>query len=109
MSHHFFGESDGARHQLFPGVEIRAVWGTGLMLSVVRMEPRAIVEEHEHPHEQMGMVLEGQAEFVVGGERRVLGPGDMYHIPGGVRHKVVALDAPVRALDVFHPSREEYK
>jgi quercetin dioxygenase-like cupin family protein len=73
------------------------------------MEPRAVVPEHEHPHEQMGMVLEGTAEFTVGGVRRVLGPGDLYRIPGNVRHQVVALDDPVRALDVFHPPREEYK
>jgi quercetin dioxygenase-like cupin family protein len=109
MSRYFPADSDGARHQIFPGVGIRTVWGTGLMLSLVEMAARAHVAEHEHPHEQMGMVLEGRAEFVVGGKRRVLGPGDMYLIPGGVRHAVTALDAPVRALDVFNPPREEYK
>jgi quercetin dioxygenase-like cupin family protein len=54
------------------------------------------------------MVLEGQAHFFVGEEDRVLGPGDMYCIPGGVTHRVVALDATVKALDVFHPVREDY-
>lgn len=109
MSRYFFSQSDGARHQLFPGVDARVVWGTGLMLSLVELKPHAVVEEHEHPHEQMGMLLEGRAEFTIGGETRVLGPGDMYQMPGGVRHKVIALDVPVRALDVFNPPREEYK
>ena len=109
MSRYFFSQSDGARHAIFPGVQIRTVWGTGLMLSLVELEPRAHVAEHDHPHEQMGMMLQGRAEFVVGGERRVLGPGDLYLIPGGVRHQVTALDEPVRVLDVFNPPREEYK
>ena len=109
MSDYFLTERDAARHDIFPGVCIHTVWGSGLMLSVVHMEPRALVAEHHHPHEQMGMVLEGTAEFTVGGECRVLGPGDMYRIPGNVRHKVVALGDPVRALDVFYPPREDYK
>jgi hypothetical protein len=35
--------------------------------------------------------------------------GDLYRIPGQVRHKVIALDQPVRALDIFCPVREEYR
>ncbi len=31
------------------------------------MEPHAIVEEHSHPHEQMGLMLEGEAVFTIGG------------------------------------------
>jgi quercetin dioxygenase-like cupin family protein len=109
MTQYFFAQSDGARHQLFPGVEAHVVWGSRLMLSVVYLQPHAQVDEHSHPHEQMGMVLEGRAEFTIGGETRVLGPGDMYLMPSGVRHKVIAFDAPVRAIDVFNPPREEYK
>jgi quercetin dioxygenase-like cupin family protein len=109
MSQYFFSKSDGTRRQLFPGVEAHLVWGDRLMLAVVDLQPHSVVAEHDHPHEQMGIVIEGRAEFTIGGETRVLGPGDTYLMPGGVRHKVVALDAPVRAIDVFNPPREEYK
>jgi quercetin dioxygenase-like cupin family protein len=67
------------------------------------------VEEHAHPHEQAGMVLEGQAIFFIGDEQKTLQPGDFYRIPGHVRHKVTVLDQPVKALDVFYPVREEYR
>jgi hypothetical protein len=33
----------------------------------------------------------------------------LYRIPGNVRHKVIALDQPVRAIDIFSPVREEYR
>lgn len=82
--------------------------GERMMLSLVEFLPGAVVERHEHPHEQMGMVLEGRAHFFVGDEDRVLGPGQMYRIPGGIPHRVVALDAPVTALDFFTPIRQEY-
>lgn len=79
-----------------------------MLVSYVHLEPRSVVQEHEHPHEQVGMVLEGRAVFWIGGEEKTLQAGDMYVIPGNVRHRVVALDQPVRAIDIFNPVREEY-
>ena len=95
--------------QLFPGVEAHLIWGSRLMLAVVDLQPHSIVAEHDHPHEQIGMVVEGRAEFTIGGETRVLGPGDRYLMPGGVRHKVVPMGGPCQALDVFYPIRDEYR
>jgi quercetin dioxygenase-like cupin family protein len=57
----------------------------------------------------VGVVLEGRAIFWIGGEEKTLQPGDIFRIPGNVRHKVVALERPFRALDVFYPIREEYR
>jgi len=55
------------------------------------------------------MLLEGRAIFFIGGEQKTLQAGDLYRIPGNVRHKVIALDQPVRAIDIFCPVREEYR
>ena len=107
-SKYFITRAECSSHNIFPGVNIFAAWGEGLMLSLVEMEPGAVVKEHEHPHEQMGLMLEGEMTFIIGDETRVIHPGDMWRIPGGIRHKVIAGDTPVRALDVFHPIREEY-
>jgi quercetin dioxygenase-like cupin family protein len=68
-----------------------------------------VVEEHSHPHEQMGLMLEGEADFTIGGRTERVTAGQMWRIPGKVVHKVVALDKPVRAIDVFHPPREDYQ
>ncbi|HUG93850.1 MAG TPA: cupin domain-containing protein [Planctomycetaceae bacterium] len=108
MSKYFVDKSHCTRRTIFPGVEILTSACEQMMLSLVEFQPGAIVEAHAHPHEQVGMVLEGRARFIVGDEERVLGPGDMYRIPGGVEHRVVALDAGLKALDIFHPVRNEY-
>lgn len=106
---YFIAAGTGSRHNIFPGVEIQTAAGERLMISVVDLAPGSVVEEHSHPHEQMGLLISGRVEFTVGDETRVLGPGDMWRIPGGVRHKVVTLAAPAVAIDVFHPVRDDYR
>jgi quercetin dioxygenase-like cupin family protein len=54
------------------------------------------------------MLLSGKAIFYIGDEEKTLQVGDIYRIPGGVKHRVVALDEPVKAIDIFHPIREDY-
>lgn len=105
---YFVPAGSGSRHRIFPGVEICTTPGEKMMLSVVTFEPGSIVLDHAHPHEQMGMMVSGRLEFTVGEVTRVLGPGDIWRIPGGVVHRVRALDGPAVALDVFHPIREDY-
>jgi len=109
MTSYFVDKKDCSQHRIFPGVDIFTACGEQMMLSLVEMEPFAVVEEHSHPHEQMGLMLEGEADFTIGGQPMRVVAGQMWRIPGGVPHKVVAGDRPVRALDVFHPPREDYK
>ena len=108
VSLYFPSPDDCSRHTIFPGVTIATCAAEKMMVSVVDFEPHAVVEEHAHPHEQMGMLLEGRAIFFIGAEQKTLQPGDLYRIPGNVRHKVIALDQPVKAFDIFYPVREEY-
>jgi quercetin dioxygenase-like cupin family protein len=108
MSKYFPAADECARHTIFPGVHIRTAATDKLMLSLVDLEPHSVVAEHSHPHEQVGMVVLGKAIFYIGDEQKTLQARDMYLIPGGVKHRVVALDEPVKALDIFHPVREEY-
>jgi quercetin dioxygenase-like cupin family protein len=109
MSLYFPDADELGRHTIFPGVHIQTAAAERMMLSVVDLAPHSVVEEHAHPHEQVGMVLAGKAIFFIGDEQKTLQAGDLYRIPGQVRHKVIALDEPVRALDVFCPVREEYR
>lgn len=108
MSFFFPTSEEMARHTIFPGVHIATCAGEKTMLSVVDLDPNSVVEEHSHPHEQVGMLLEGEAVFTIGGESKTLKAGDLYRIPGNVLHKVVAGAKPGKALDIFHPIRQEY-
>lgn len=108
MSQYFVDSAERRKLTIFAGVEAFIASGENMTLSLVEMTPGSEVELHSHPHEQVGMLIEGQARFFVGGDERVLGPGDMYRIPGGVEHRVIALENGAKALDCFNPVREEY-
>ena len=94
---------------LVPGATTRTFWGDNILLSMVEIEANAEVPWHTHPHEQAGILVEGEMEMGIGDEVRVLKPGDMYIIPGNVEHYARCGDAPAKALDIFSPVREEFK
>ena len=108
MTSYFVDAAECSQYEIFPGVNIRTMAGQQVMLSVVNMQPDAVVELHHHPHEQIGILLEGELHFTIGGEQRTLRPGQMWRIPGDVEHKAVAGPDGAKALDVFHPIREDY-
>jgi quercetin dioxygenase-like cupin family protein len=106
----FFPTADEfSRHLIFPGVTVRTCSAEKMMVSIAELEPNAVVADHSHPHEQVGMVLQGRAIFYIGDEQKTLQPGDVFRIPGNVVHRVVALDELFRAIDVFNPIREDYR
>ena len=106
---HFPDLSGQTERELFPGVTLRTAWGEKTMMSFVRLAPGAVVPAHQHPHEQMGMLLEGELEFTIAEETRTLQVGALWSIPGNVVHSVRAGDHGAYALDIFSPPREEYK
>jgi quercetin dioxygenase-like cupin family protein len=109
MSRYFPTAAECGHHVLFGSIPARTFAGDGLQLSLVDIPAGGVVEWHSHPHEQIGMVVSGRAVFEIGDEVKELGPGDFYLMPGGVRHRVTAPFGPARALDVFHPVRDEYR
>lgn len=95
--------------EIFKGVSIKTAYGERLMMSFVHLQPNSLVPEHSHPHEQMGMVIEGKFELIIEGESRILNEGDVYLVPSNVKHSARGLEQPAIALDIFSPPREEYK
>lgn len=94
---------------MLPGISRRAVWQQGVMLTFFTFEPRSVVPEHRHPHEQITVVMRGAMQFTLDGETRVLHPGDGACIPPNAPHSAVILDEPTEAIDAWNPPREDYK
>ena len=89
-----------------PGVTLRTVWGESIMMSFVEFaHADATVATHQHPHEQMGMVLEGAIEFICGGERRTVPAGGVFLIPPNTPHSARAVSgAPKRRVNSSRPN-----
>ena len=105
----FYSPDEREGKELFEGIVARTYWGEKLMVAVVDLAPNGVVPPHSHPHEQAGIVLDGELTFTIEDETKVLKLGDVYVIPGDVEHSVVAGNMPCKVLDIFSPVREEYK
>jgi quercetin dioxygenase-like cupin family protein len=99
----------GGGRELASGVRMQPLFGDGAMLNLLQFEPNATVAPHSHPHEQLGLVLEGELVLTVAGVKHHLRADDGYQIPSEVEHAASAGPHGCRVLDVFQPVREDYR
>lgn len=92
--------------QVVPGLNFQPVLGENVMVNFVRFEPNTVAPLHWHDEEQISFVIEGEFEFQVGDETRVLRPGDAVVIPPNVPHGARTHDQTCLEVDVFHPPRK---
>ena len=95
--------------ELMDSVIARTFWGEKMLVAVVDLLADAVVPTHDHHHEQVGIILEGELEFTIGDQTRILKQGDVYTIPANVPHCARPVNGNARVMDVFSPVREEYK
>jgi quercetin dioxygenase-like cupin family protein len=79
-----------------------------MTIGEVLLQANITVPLHQHPHEQVTYVIEGEFRFTIGDETTVLKPGMAALIPGGVMHGGTTLTA-CRVVDLFSPVREDYR
>ncbi len=95
-----------------PGNRVLRMIG-GEKFSLLRVEHLGPAEHTTHVHddcEQISNLLEGEMEFTVGGETRLVRPGEVVVAPAGVPH-ATRVPAGVRAvaLEFFTPPRKDLK
>ena len=106
---YFYNPKERQAKELVPGINAKTFWAEKMLAAVVDLDANVHLPRHSHPHEQLGIVIEGQIEFIIADQKQVLGPGEVYVIPGGVEHEARTFDHAVQVMDVFSPVREEYK
>ena len=94
--------------QMIPGYFARFIHTDRMTLSYLTVTAGAALPEHDHPHEQVSTVLEGEFELTMAGKPIRLTPGEVLVIPSGTRHSGKAI-TDCRLLDIFTPVREDYR
>lgn len=92
--------------EMVPGLEFRPVLGQNLMVNFVHFAPNTEAPRHWHDEEQISFVLEGELEFEVGDEKRVVRRGEAIVIPPNVPHAARTHEGTCLEVDVFHPPRQ---
>jgi quercetin dioxygenase-like cupin family protein len=93
--------------EIVPGYNARFVHSENLTLAYWTIKAGAALPSHQHPHEQIANVLEGEFELTLDGVVHPLKSGDVLIIPSEVVHSGKA-KTDCRILDVFYPRREDY-
>jgi len=88
-----------------PGLEFRPVIGTRLLVNFVRYQPHSVAPLHAHEEEQVTFVLEGEFEFDLDGDVRMMHAGMAVLVPPHVPHGARTLDSTCFEVDVFSPPR----
>lgn len=63
---------------------------------------------HQHEHEQVSQILEGEFEMTIGAITKIHKPGSVLVIPSNTPHRGRSI-TDCKILDVFCPVREDYK
>lgn len=99
------------RYTIAPGRERYLTRNENLMVVVIDFSDGPGAEPdppHQHPHEQITYVAEGELRFFVGEEEYQVAAGDLVTIPPNTPHTVQLITATARLVDSFHPIRADF-
>lgn len=94
--------------QLMEGINGYYAHGKNMSFGYVEIKEGTVMPVHQHVHEQITYLLEGQLDMEIDGVVYSLTPGSYHVIPSNTLHGAHAITA-CKVIDVFSPVREEYK
>lgn len=86
-------------------------WSVALdqtMLTYFEVQPHSRFETHQHPSEQITMVLSGILFFEVNDEVIAVGEGEVIALPSNISHAVFTREHAVTAVDAWSPILAKY-
>lgn len=93
--------------EIVPGFHGRFIHSEKITIAYWDVKKSSVIPSHQHVHEMIVNVLEGELELTIGDEVQVITPGKLGLIPSMVPHSARAI-TDCRLLDVFYPVREDY-
>jgi quercetin dioxygenase-like cupin family protein len=94
--------------RIWEGVVGRPVHGERVTFTLLELEPDAVVPEHSHENEQLGILIDGSLTFRIGDETRELGPGGTWRILANVPHSVTTGPNGAVLVEAFSPTRDDW-
>jgi quercetin dioxygenase-like cupin family protein len=94
--------------ELRPGFFGRFIHGDKGTVTIWDIKKGSVLQTHQHVHEQITYVLDGQLEMIIGNEKYLLTAGTTHVIPSNLPHSAVAL-TDVKVIDFFSPARDDYR
>lgn len=88
-----------------PAITAKTVTGEFMKVGVVTKPAGEGPPLHMHPNEeQFTLILEGKLHYILGEEEKIVGPGDLVHIPRFTNHRSRALEDGATFFTVKFPA-----
>lgn len=91
----------------YAGIDRRVLTTSNATVQEYRFEPGASFPIHNHPQEQITVVIDGDVTFSADGDSRELSAGEWSVVPGDAPHGVTAGPAGARFIAILVPPRKE--
>jgi quercetin dioxygenase-like cupin family protein len=98
-----------ASKELSKDVLVRLVHGDELTLNYFELKNQDTkIQFHTHPVEHLVVVLEGEMEFIFESQKLTLKNKDCLFVPAKTRHTAQVINGPVKALEIYPVTKDEY-
>lgn len=78
-----------------------------MTIARIELKKGSVVPEHQHEHEQLSWVLEGELQIELNGSTVRVRGGEILVIPPNIPHKATAIEDTVD-MDIFSPVRTDW-
>jgi quercetin dioxygenase-like cupin family protein len=94
--------------EIATGIHGKYIHGSNTTFGYVHIKAGSILALHQHIHEQITYIVEGELEMKIGDQTYLLTTGTVHVIPSNTPHSAIArMDCTV--IDVFSPTRDDYR
>lgn len=94
--------------EIRPGFLGKLLHGDASTLAIWDIRKGSTLPEHQHVHEQITYILEGELEMIIGGEKMLFTAGCAQVIPSNTPHSAKAI-TDCKVIDSFAPARDDYR
>lgn len=105
MNYHNLREA--TEKEIIKGYLAKYVHTSNMTIQYCNIVSGSPMPEHFHPHEQISMVIKGNFEMNLEGEKILLEEGSALVIPPNKKHSGLPL-TDCYIIDVFHPRRDDF-
>ena len=94
--------------ELVPNIKARILSSERMTAIFTVMPPNSMVPKHQHEHEQIMVIAEGECDQIADGKLYHLKEGDVIIYASNQEHGTYVSDKGCRTIEFFAPVRQEY-
>lgn len=104
----FINLKEIAEREVVPGFKGKFIHSDNVTVVHWSITAESELSEHNHPHEQITNIIDGELELSIEGKTKRLKSGELAVVPSNVKHHGKAI-TDCYVIDVFYPIREDYR